>query len=320
MKITERKLVTGLTLFIILGITLAFAGCTSTTPTQVTTPVPTTKAQVTTTSPAATVPATQVASTPSAPVPGPVVNTTNATQAAKKTLIAFTAASLTGASAKLGPAFLNTSGNEVKFNLDGTQALKLQVEQGAKADIFISASNSYTNALKSEGFLVNSTVKNLTSNYIIVIIPPTNPGKINSLADLGVPGKRIAMGTPEVPVGINTRQVIDKLANSTFNVTWKENLNKNVKTLETTEPGVVTKVSLGEVDAGFVYESSFKAAKNGTLNAINIPAKDNALQVYTIGILNSTSNSTVAQQFEDFMLSTDGQKILSEFGFRPYGS
>ena len=53
---------------------------------------------------------------------------------------------------------------------------------------------------------------------------------------------------------------------------------------------MVTKVALGEVDAGFVYESSYKAAKNGTLNAINIPVKDNALQIYTIGIINSTAD------------------------------
>jgi molybdate transport system substrate-binding protein len=235
-------------------------------------------------------------------------------------LIAFTAASLTGASDKIGPAFYNTSGNTVKFNLDGTQVLKQQIEKGANADVFISASNTYTNGLKSEGYLINSTVKNLTSNYIIVIIPAGNPGNIKSLADLGTPGKRIAMGTPEVPVGVNTRQVINKLANSTYNKTWQENLNKNVKTLETTEPGVVTKVALGEVDAGFVYESSYKAAKEGTLSAINIPVKDNVLQVYTIGILNSTADKAAAQKFEDFMLSTDGQKILSDFGFRPYGT
>jgi molybdate transport system substrate-binding protein len=128
------------------------------------------------------------------------------------------------------------------------------------------------------------------------------------------------MGTPEVPVGVNTRQVINKLANSTYNKTWQENLNKNIKTLETAEPGVVTKVALGEVDAGFVYESSYKAVKEGTLSAINIPVKDNVLQIYTIGILNSTADKAAAQQFEDFMLSNDGQKILSDFGFRPYGT
>ena len=290
------------TICIILCIALTFAGCTSSTPAPVTT-TPAPRSIVTTS------------------LSTPIITAVPTTQAAPKTLIAFTAASLTGASDKIGPAFSNTSpGTTVKFNLDGTQVLKQQIEQGANADVFISASNTYTNGLKSEGYLINSTVKNLTSNYIIVIIPAGNPGNIQSLADLGTPGKRIAMGTPEVPVGVNTRQVINKLTNSTYNKTWQENLNKNVKTLETTEPGVVTKVTLGEVDAGFVYESSYKAAKEGTLSAITIPVKDNVLQIYTIGILNRTADKVAAQNFEDFMLSTAGQKILSDFGFRPSGS
>lgn len=293
MKNTKQKLFIGIIFGITLSIALTFAGCTST---------PTTGDQQTTTS------ATQVATVPSTPPP------------VQKALIAFTAASLSGASGKIGPAFSNTSGNSVKFNLDGTQVLKQQIEQGANADIFISASNTYTNGLKSEGYLINSTVKNLTSNYIVVIIPAGNPGNIKSLADLGTPGKRIAMGTPEVPVGVNTRLVINKLANSTYNSTWKDNLNKNVKTLETAEPGVVTKVALGEVDAGFVYESSYKAAKNGTLSELTIPVKDNVLQIYTIGILNSTANKAAAQEFEDFILSSAGQQILSDFGFRSIGS
>ncbi len=296
----KDKLLTGTIICITLCIALLFAGCTSTPPAQVTsTPTPATDVPNSVTTPIVTM-------KPTTPV--------------QKTLIAFTAASLTGASNKIGPAFYNTSGNTVKFNLDGTQVLKQQIEKGANADVFISASNTYTNGLKSEGYLINSTVKNLTSNYIIVIIPAGNPGNIKSLADLGIPGKRIAMGTPEVPVGINTRIVIDKLANSTYNTSWKENIYKNVKTFETTEPGVVTKVALGEVDAGLVYESSYKTAKEGSLSAVNIPVKDNALQIYTIGILNSTTNKDVAQQFVDFMLSPDGQKILSDFGFRPYGS
>lgn len=302
---TKKKdtLFIGTILSVILCITLIFAGCTSSPPAPATTnTTQTTGAQVTASS---ATPA--VSAVPTAPT-------------TEKALVAFTAASLTGASDKIGPAFSNASGKTVKFNLDGTQVLKQQVEQGANADVFISASNTYTNGLKSEGYLINSTVKNLTSNYIIVIIPAGNPGNIRSLADLGTPGKRIAMGTPEVPVGVNTRQVIHRLTNSTYNSTWQQNLDKNVKTLETTEPGVVTKVALGEVDAGFVYESSYMAAKNGTLDAIHIPVKDNVLQVYTIGILNSTADKAAAQQFEDFMLSVAGQNILSDFGFRPYGS
>jgi molybdate transport system substrate-binding protein len=124
------------------------------------------------------------------------------------------------------------------------------------------------------------------------------------------------MGTNEVPVGNNTRIVIDKLANKTFGTTWKETLFKNVKTYETAEPSIVTKVSLGEVDAGFVYESSYKATKPGTITAIDIPSESNVLQLYTIGILASSTNQDAARKFEDFVLSPRGQQILADFGFR----
>jgi molybdate transport system substrate-binding protein len=245
--------------------------------------------------------------------------TTGAPEPAK--LVAFTAASLKGVSDTIGPAFTNATPDiSVSFNLDGTQALKTQIENGARADVFISASTRYTDALMKEGYLINETVKPLTYNYIIVIVPENNPGNITSLADLGIPGKKIAMGTPEVPVGINTRQAIAKLANSAYNTTWNSTLYQNVVSYETAEPGVVTKVALGEVDAGFVYESSYKAAKPGTLRAIVIPVENNALQTYTIGILKTTSDRPSAQKFEDFMLSPQGQQILADFGFRAAGT
>jgi molybdate transport system substrate-binding protein len=159
-------------------------------------------------------------------------------------------------------------------------------------------------------------VKPLTSNYILVILPAKNPGNISSLADLGVAGKRIAMGTQDVPIGINTRIIVSNLANSTYGTGWSDQLYKNVKTYETTEPGIVTKVSLGEVDAGFVYESSFKAAAKGTLLSVDIPRKDNALQTYSIAVMKISTNKPAAQAFENFLLSPDGQKIFSDFGFR----
>ena len=189
------------------------------------------------------------------------------------------------------------------FNLDGTQNLKIQVENGAYTDVFISASNAYTNILKSEGYFINSSVKPLTTNYVIVILPASNPGKIKTLADLAKPGVKIAIGDKSVPVGTATNAVLANLAKSTYGQDWNKSVFSNVVTYETTEPGVATKVSLGEVDAGFVYESTYTAAPKGTLTAIVIPRVDNYLQTYTIGVMKQTKNSGAAMEFEDFMLS-----------------
>jgi len=295
--------------------TAFFPGCTQNAPVQpappqtmaATTPVP-----AVTSLPVVTTAVLTPVAAATTPAPAPAAGT------ASGLVVAYTAASLKGASAKLGPAFEKAyPGTRVIFDLDGTQILKHQVESGAYADIFISASNTYTTALTNEGFFLNDTVHPLTSNYLIVITPAANPGHISSLADLGAPGKFLAIGTADVPVGINTRIIIDKLANSTFTSGWRDQLYKNVRTYETTEPGIVTKVSLGVVDAGIVYESSFKAAPAGTLAAIAIPKEDNALQTYSVAEMRISTNKDAARAFEDFLLSPDGQKILTDFGFRP---
>ena len=292
------------------------AGCTTSPPTTIppattVTIQPATTTVVSTPLPTTAVPSTATASAVAA-TPAPTYTPS------EKTLVVFTAASLKGASGKLGTAFAAMyPGHTAVFNLDGTQNLKTQVENGAYADVFISASNSYTNTLKSEGHFINSSVKPLTTNYVIVILPVSNTGNIKTLADLAKPGVKIAIGDKSVPVGTATYAVFANLAKSTYSQDWNKSVFSNVVTYETTEPGVATKVALGEVDAGLVYESTYTAAPKNTYSAITIPKADNYLQTYTIGVMQQTQNTGVAQEFEDFMLSSVGQQILKEYGFRP---
>jgi molybdate transport system substrate-binding protein len=232
--------------------------------------------------------------------------------------VVFTAASLKGVSSKLAKDFEKMyPGHHVAFNLDGTQALKTQVQNGAYADVFISASNPYTTELTNGGYFVDGSVQPLTSNYITVILPATNPGNIKSLADLAKPGLKIAIGDKSVPVGTATNAALGNLAKSTYSQDWNTSVMKNIVTYETAEPGVATKVALGEVDAGFVYESTYTAAPRDTYIAITIPKKDNYLQTYTIGILKQSTSRGAASDFENFMLSTIGQQDLKDYGFRP---
>ena len=281
----------------LLIVSALFAGCTSSTP----------QGQTTATTVAATQAPATVAPTST---PKPVYTPSSGN------LVAFTAASLSGASQTIGSSFTAAyPGTTVAFDLDGTQALKTQVENGAYADVFISASNSYTNTLKNEGYFVNGTVRTLTTNYIIVILPASNPANIQSLADLAKPGVKIAMEDKTVPAGTATIAVLNNLANSTYGQSWKNSTISNVVTYETSEPAVATKVALGEVDAGFVYQSTATAAANGTYQSITIPKPVNYLQTYTIGILNESQNQAAATNFEQFMLSPSGQQILAQYGF-----
>lgn len=306
----------------LLVLTAFFAGCTASAPAK---PVASTAAV--TSLPATPAPASQPA--PAAPettlVPAttaaPVVTT--ATPAPSYTysegnVVAFTAASLKGASPALAAGFEKMyPGHHVVFNLDGTQALKTQVQNGAYADVFISASQKYTTELTGGGYFADGSVKPLTSNYVIVILPPKNPGNIKSLADLSKPKLKIAMGDMTVPVGTATYGALASLAKSTYGNDWNTSVFKNVVTYETAEPNVAAKVALGEVDAGFVYESTATAAPQDTYRTIAIPKKDNYLQTYQIAVMKESTSKGAATDFENFMLSASGQQILKDYGFRP---
>ena len=302
-------IVTGLLL-----IATFFAGCTGSTP-PAQTPVATAVQTA--------VPAPQPVTTTAVPVSTPVAVATISTPApvyaySEGNVVAYTAASLKGVSPKLAADFEKMyPGHKVVFNLDGTQALKTQVQNGAYADVFISASNAYTTELTKGGYFVDGTVKPLTSNYVIVILPAKNPANIQTLADLAKPGVKIAMEDKSVPAGTATIAALANLAKSAYSPAWNDSVFKNVVTYETSEPGVATKVALGEVDAGFVYESTFTAAPKDTYLAITIPKKDNYLQTYTIGELKGSTSRGAAEDFENFMLSSIGQQDLKDYGFRP---
>ncbi|HII98463.1 MAG TPA: molybdate ABC transporter substrate-binding protein, partial [Methanoregula sp.] len=186
----------------------------------------------------------------------------------------------------------------------------------AYADVFISASPKYTRQLTSGGYFVDGSVKTLTTNYVIVIVPAENPAGIASLADLAKPGVKIARAAATVPVGIASDAAIGNLAASTYGQDWNDSVNKNTVTYETSEPAVATKVALGEVDAGFVYESTATAAKTGTYMTVEIPKSDNYLQTYSIAVLEESTKKTAAEDFEKYLLSDAGQQILRAYGFR----
>ncbi|MFA6332062.1 MAG: molybdate ABC transporter substrate-binding protein [Methanoregula sp.] len=307
----------------LLLVTVLFAGCTSSTTQPVTTaataapaspdtPVGTPVASETTAAPATPAPATTTAAAVAATsTPAPVYTYSEGN------VVAYTAASLSGVSPKLAADFEKMyPGHKVVFNLAGTQALKTQVVNGAYADVFISASNAYTTELTNGGYFVTGTVKPLTSNYVIVILPANNPANIKSLSDLAKPGVKIAMADKSVPVGSATTSAMGKMAKSTeFSKDWNTSVYSNVVTYETSEPAVASKVELGEVDAGFVYEST-AIAGGDKYQSVSIPKTYNYLQTYTIGVMKQSTSKGAAADFENFMLSSVGQQDLKDYGFR----
>jgi molybdate transport system substrate-binding protein len=315
---------TGIVCILLLA-TALFAGCASSSSSSATPAATTAPAAPAETPAAAETPAGTATEVPSEAAASPTPESAAAAGTPAPTytysegnVVAFTAASLSGVSSKLGEDFERMyPGHKITFNLAGTQAIKTQIQNGAYADVFISASQKYTTELTNGGYFVAGTVKPLTSNYVVVILPADNPAGIKSLSDLANPGIKIAMADKSVPVGTATAGVMKNMAKSSdYGSEWNASVYSNVITYETSEPAVASKVQLGEVDAGFVYESTYNAGGE-KYQALSIPKSLNYLQTYQIAILKDSTSKGAAADFETFMLSDLGQQDLKDYGFRP---
>jgi len=233
-------------------------------------------------------------------------------------LTVFAAASLTGAFGEIGQAFENETGIHVAINFDGSQALRTQLENGAYADVFASANNKQMKAATDSGLMNNSTIVTFTKNKISVIIPMDNPGQISNLSDLAEPGTKIVIGTKDVPVGDYALQILSKLGNdSAYGPEYEEKVLANVISEETNVNYVVTKVALGEADAGFAYESDITEDLSGKVDKLDIPDEYNIIAEYPMGILQESKYPAESQEFMDLVMSEEGKAILEKYGFSP---
>ncbi len=233
-------------------------------------------------------------------------------------LFVFTAASLTGAFTEIGQIFEKEANISVAFNFDGSQALRTQIENGAYADVFASANTKQMNALKKDGLMNNSSISVFTRNKLSLIVPKDNPAKISNLTDLAKPGIKIVIGTKDVPVGDYAMQIINKLGNdSAYGPDYRTKVLANVISQETNVNYVVTKVALGEADAGFAYVSDVTEDLAAKVDKINIPDKYNVIAEYPMGLLKECKYPAEAEEFMNLVTSEEGKAILEKYGFAP---
>jgi molybdate transport system substrate-binding protein len=226
----------------------------------------------------------------------------------------FAAASLTSAFEALGTDYMAAhKGTTVGFNFAGSNTLAEQINQGAPVDVFASADPK--NMSDAAGEL--NAPQTFAKNELIVILPAKNPGKIESLKDLANPGVTIAVADPSVPIGGYTLDVLNKMGQSSaYGPAYEKAVKGNFVTQETSVSGIVQKVLLGEVDAGYVYVSD--AVANGSeVKSITIPTQYNIVADYPIATAKHTSNPTTSESFVAYVLSPPGQKVLGKYGFLP---
>ena len=208
------------------------------------------------------------------------------------------------AAASLTNVFLKIGGAQ-RYSFAGSDQLALQIRQGAPADVFASASPKYTQLLYRDGLLLKPAL--FATNKLIVMVPRSNPAKIRSVYDLRRAGVKVVVGESTVPIGIYTRQILDTLGITA-------DLAKNVVSQETDVKGIVSKVALGEADAGFVYRTDARPVA-GHVRTIALPAWAQPPIRYVLAVLKSSSHRAAATAFVAKVLSKRGRLLLSRAGF-----
>jgi molybdate transport system substrate-binding protein len=239
-----------------------------------------------------------------------VTSTTARSSAAPSTVPAasgdvtvFAASSLTAAFTEIGDAFM--AGNPdatVTLNFAASSELVTQIGEGAPADVFASADLSNMTKLTDAGNNASEPVV-FATNLAEIIVGPGNPKGITGVADLANEDLIVVLCAPEVPCGKYAAQIFE---NAGVTITPKS-LEENVK-------AVVTKVILGEADAGIVYKTDVAAA-GADAEGLEIPADFNVVAEYPIAVTKQAPNAEGAQAFVDFVSSEQGQAILGSYGF-----
>jgi molybdate transport system substrate-binding protein len=250
-----------------------------------------------------------------APTEAPTAAPTEA-PAATGTLNVFAAASLTDAFEELATGFEAANpGAEVVYNFAGSQQLAAQINEGAPADIFASANAAQMRAAIEGTRVVSGTQEIFVRNRLVVITPSDNPAAITALQDLARPNLRLVLADKAVPVGQYSLDFLTKAsALPEYTASYSPTVLANVVSYEENVRSVLTKVALGEADAGIVYTTD-AALDADNVTQIAIPDELNTIASYPIAPIADSPNPALAQAFIAYVLSPEGQAVLERYGF-----
>jgi molybdate transport system substrate-binding protein len=216
----------------------------------------------------------------------------------------FAASSLTESFTQIGKDFEAANpGTKVTFNYAGSSALATQINQGAPADVFASASPTNMKTVTDAGSGEGSPTT-FVKNQLVIAVPKGNPKGIAGLADLTRPGVKVALCAEQVPCGAAAKKALAAASVKLTPVT----LEQDVKS-------ALSKVKLGEVDAALVYRTDAKAAAS-SVDGVEFPESAGAINEYPIIVLKNSSNKPAAQAFVAYVLSGKGKTVLTQAGFQ----
>ncbi len=233
-----------------------------------------------------------------------------------RTLNVFAAASLKEAFTTIAHRYETSHpGLTVTLSFGGSQALASQINQGAPADVFASAARKNLDDILHDKASERIFVQNRLEIAIRKGLGVASIGDLDKVKDF-------VIADPAVPVGHYTESFFAKAA-GVYGPSWLARLRSHVMSREQDVKAVLTKVELGEADAGIVYESDVTTA-NGRVESISIPANMNVIVDYPVAIPASAQSKDEAKHFIKFLLDSDSQRMLEQSGFvsptRPVGT
>jgi molybdate transport system substrate-binding protein len=231
-------------------------------------------------------------------------------------LTVFAASSLKGAVEAVRAAYqAATPGATLTIATDASSTLRTQIEQGAPADVFLSADQTNPAKLADAG-LADGAAVDFAGNTLVVIVPTANPARISTPADLARPGIKIVGAGVDVPIARYAAQAVANLAGvAGYPQDFAATYDANIVSKEENVKAVVAKVELGEGDAAIVYTTDAKASTKVT--SIEIPPTANVTATYAGVVVKASSRARAAHAFLAWLTGPSGRAVLAGFGFLP---
>jgi molybdate transport system substrate-binding protein len=225
----------------------------------------------------------------------------------------FAASSLTEALREVTQAYqARYPADNIVLHFAGSQSLATQIEQGAPADLFISANTSAMQRLQKNGLVEKP--RPLLHNRLVLAVQPELKDRLASIKDLSQNNLLLVIGNRQVPVGKYTRQLFANLsADPEYGTDLIDKISKNIVSEENMVKAIVAKLLLDEVDAGIVYQSDLHSATAQRLLAIPLPAQHNPLATYPVAM--TTGRQADCDQLLAFLLSAEAQQLFASHGF-----
>jgi molybdate transport system substrate-binding protein len=238
---------------------------------------------------------------------------TRGEQGSSGTLTVLAASSLTDAFEELAIAFQEQNPDtKVRTSFGGSSELLTQIQQGAPADVFASADGDKMDTAVQDD-LVNEP-QTFARNRPVIIVPKDNPAGIYGFQDLAKSGTKLVLAQDGVPIAEYAEKILAN-ADSEYGGNLKQQVMDNIVSREANVRASANRVSLGEADATFVYITDVTLDIEDQVEVIEIPNELNVIATYPIATLKEASNSELAQQWIDLVLSDEGQRLLEEHGF-----